>query len=275
MLSACLVVYNEENHIRACLNSICNVVDEIIVVHDGECKDKTLEIAKEFGAKIFIESWVGIAEIHRVLSFQKATHDWILMLDADERLSSELQAKIRSLTEEPEADGYEFCWNLWDGQKELTSGWPYKAFLFRKEKMKFLAFPQMSVDVEGSMKKVPLNIEHRPNYNNYTWSRFCTKWLNWAKIQAKYSIMPYSSIGKYHEKYFSQQDFSKKSLFKRKYPILFPVYGLYAFATFLRSWGLKGGRYGLYLAFYNGLYNAAIYYYILQIQIKNRFFNSK
>ena len=77
-ISACLVVYNEEKIIKNCLASIKDAVDEIIVVHDGECIDKTLEICKSYTNKIFIKQHIGEAEPHRPFGFKQATGDWIL-----------------------------------------------------------------------------------------------------------------------------------------------------------------------------------------------------
>ncbi len=96
-LSACLVVCNEESRIKDCLESIKNCVDEIIVVHDGPCADKTLDIAKKYTKNIFVHQKVGNAEILRSYAYRKSTGDWILKIDADERLSKEAQRKIRNL----------------------------------------------------------------------------------------------------------------------------------------------------------------------------------
>ena len=54
-ISACLVVYNEEKSIQCCLESLRPVVNEIIIVHDGECNDKTLEIARKFTKHIYFQ----------------------------------------------------------------------------------------------------------------------------------------------------------------------------------------------------------------------------
>ena len=86
-ISACLVVHNEEKVIRRCLDSIKNVVDEIIVVHDGPCTDKTMEIAREYGAKIYEQPFNGEAEKHRPFSYRMTSGAWILQIDADEYLS--------------------------------------------------------------------------------------------------------------------------------------------------------------------------------------------
>lgn len=61
-ISACLVVRNEEKVIERCLNSLKGAVDEILIVHDGECGDNTLKIAKKFNADIFIRPMAGVME---------------------------------------------------------------------------------------------------------------------------------------------------------------------------------------------------------------------
>ncbi len=59
-ISACLVIHNERVLLRRCLESIKHVVSEIIVVHDGECSDDSLKMAKEYGAKIFQRQFIGV-----------------------------------------------------------------------------------------------------------------------------------------------------------------------------------------------------------------------
>ena len=72
MISACLVIHNEEKLLKRCLESIKDVVDEIILVHDGECTDKSLNIANNFHSRIFIRDFIGEAEWHRPFSYEEA-----------------------------------------------------------------------------------------------------------------------------------------------------------------------------------------------------------
>ncbi len=81
-ISVCLVVYNEEKIIERCLRSIQAVADEIILVHDGECSDNTLEIAKKYTDKIFIRPHTGDSSLHRVFTYNKAQGQWIFQIDA-------------------------------------------------------------------------------------------------------------------------------------------------------------------------------------------------
>ncbi|MBN1213695.1 MAG: tetratricopeptide repeat protein [candidate division Zixibacteria bacterium] len=87
-LSACLMVKDEEELLPGCLDSVRDWVDEIIIVDTGST-DRTIEIAESYGAKIFHQPWEGNFSKHRNYSIEQATCDWILIIDADERICQE------------------------------------------------------------------------------------------------------------------------------------------------------------------------------------------
>lgn len=87
-VSACMIVKDEEELLPGCLESIRDWVDEIIIVDTGST-DSTVEIAKSYGAKIFHQEWEGNFSKHRNYSMDKATSDWIFIIDADERFNTE------------------------------------------------------------------------------------------------------------------------------------------------------------------------------------------
>jgi glycosyltransferase involved in cell wall biosynthesis len=80
-----MIVKNEEEMLPRCLDSIKWLVDEIIVVDTGST-DKTMDIAREYGAKIYEHPWQNDFSLHRNQSIGYATGDWILIIDADEEL---------------------------------------------------------------------------------------------------------------------------------------------------------------------------------------------
>lgn len=86
-ISLCMIVKDEEEFIEGCLKSVATEVDEIVVVDTGS-QDKTKEIATMFGAQVYEMSWPNNFSIARNQSLQYATSDWILVLDADERVSA-------------------------------------------------------------------------------------------------------------------------------------------------------------------------------------------
>ena len=107
-ISACIISYNEENKIEDCLKSLEGVVDEIIVV-DSNSTDATVEIAKKYTDKIFPQPFLGHIE-QKNLAIEKATHDWILSLDCDERLTPELSQSILAIKGNLEqADAYKMA----------------------------------------------------------------------------------------------------------------------------------------------------------------------
>lgn len=91
-ISACIISFNEENKIEDCLKSLHNIADEIIVI-DSNSTDNTVDIAKKYTNKIYTQDFLGYGK-QKNLATSKATNDWILNLDCDERLSDELQQSL-------------------------------------------------------------------------------------------------------------------------------------------------------------------------------------
>jgi glycosyltransferase involved in cell wall biosynthesis len=84
LVSAAVIVRDEENHIAACLQSIAGVVDEIIVADTGSC-DRSREIAAAHGARVVDYAWHDDFAAARNYAIDQAIGDWILYIDADER----------------------------------------------------------------------------------------------------------------------------------------------------------------------------------------------
>ncbi|UCB53855.1 MAG: glycosyltransferase family 2 protein [Thiotrichales bacterium] len=104
-ISACIISYNEEKKIEDCLRSLLPVVDEIVLI-DSLSTDRTLEIAGKYTDNIFKQPFLGHIE-QKNLAVEKATHDWILSLDCDERLSERLQQSILAVKDRLDnADAY-------------------------------------------------------------------------------------------------------------------------------------------------------------------------
>ncbi|MDO8141100.1 MAG: glycosyltransferase family 2 protein, partial [Candidatus Brocadiales bacterium] len=93
-ISACMIVKNEEEFLPNCLNSIKDVVDEIIIVDTGST-DNTVTIAKEFKAKVYHHPWNDSFSEARNHCLNHASGDWILQIDADEELEQADIPKLR------------------------------------------------------------------------------------------------------------------------------------------------------------------------------------
>lgn len=104
-LSVFVTTFNNARTLRACLESV-KWADEIVLL-DSYSDDATLDIAREFGCRIFQHEFLGYGK-QKQSAMEKTTHRWVLLLDADEALSPQLQSQMQQvLREGPRADGYE------------------------------------------------------------------------------------------------------------------------------------------------------------------------
>jgi glycosyltransferase involved in cell wall biosynthesis len=160
-LSVIVITKNEAHNIRACLESVA-WADEIIVVDSGST-DETVAIAREFTSRVYSHDWPGFgAQKNRALGY--ATGDWVLSLDADERVTPELRAQINNLMERADKDGYllprlsQFC-----GQFIRHSGWypDYVLRLFKRVRGHFSDhLVHENVILQGSVGKLTSPLLH-------------------------------------------------------------------------------------------------------------------
>jgi glycosyltransferase involved in cell wall biosynthesis len=102
-LSVILITKNEAANIRACIESVA-WADEIVVVDSGSTDD-TVDICRQLGATVHVHDWPGFGvQKNRALDY--ATRDWVLSLDADERVTPELRAEIERVLDGAAADAY-------------------------------------------------------------------------------------------------------------------------------------------------------------------------
>lgn len=150
-LSAIVIVHNGEHDIADCLRSLA-WVDEIIIV-DDESTDRTVAIAAQYTNKIFHSCGKGFAD-NQNFAADQTTGDWILHLDADERVIPELEAEIKEVIASPEAaDGYYIPRRtFWLGRWIKHGGWypDYALRLFRKSKARCVGIIHEHVVVSGS-----------------------------------------------------------------------------------------------------------------------------
>jgi glycosyltransferase involved in cell wall biosynthesis len=261
-ISACLVVRNEEAVVERCLQSLVGVVDEIVFVHDGECVDRTLEIAERYGSQIHTRPLVGHAEASTVFAFQQAKGEWILSLDADEFLSEPLRARLRELVADEHVNGYELLWRMWDGSRYITENGPYKRALFRRASVHLLGMIHGVEQVDPPTRRVELQLEHRPQYNNMALATVLTKWRRWARINAAEFLMPFAALPKFN--WEASTDWPRRRrILNRLAPLLFLPYVPVVFLVNLaRERDVYTPAENLRLSFYQGLYAGMLQFYV-------------
>ena len=136
-LSVIVITKNEEEHIGACLASVAAIADEIIVVDSGSA-DRTVAIAREFTPHVVETDWPGFG-IQKQRALARASGDWVLSIDADERVSPGLAAEINHVLAAPSADAYCLPWAVTIYGTRLDFGRSGRAplRLFRRDGVRF------------------------------------------------------------------------------------------------------------------------------------------
>jgi glycosyltransferase involved in cell wall biosynthesis len=162
-ISATIVTLNEERNIVRAIESLASVADEVLVVDSGST-DRTCHLAREKGARVVCEEWRGYAG-QKNFAADAAAHPWILSVDADEELSSELQKEIAALRETgATADAYSMprlaqYLGRWIGH----SGWypDRKVRLYRRDRALWKGeYVHESVQVTGTVSDLQGNLLH-------------------------------------------------------------------------------------------------------------------
>lgn len=161
-LSVAIIAFNEEEKLPRCLESLKDVAAEIVVVDDGS-KDRTVEIAESFGARVIKKEWLGYIK-QKNFAWEQCREPWVLSLDADEVLTPELAASIRRTLEGPDLlDGYavnrrtfylgDWVWHAWYPEWRMR--------LARRKKAQWKgADPHDYLDVAGKTGRLDGDLLH-------------------------------------------------------------------------------------------------------------------
>jgi glycosyltransferase involved in cell wall biosynthesis len=161
-LTVTVITRNEAANIAAALESV-RWADEIIVI-DSESTDNTAQIARQYTDRVVVRPWPGYIE-QKNFAASQATHDWILSLDADERISPQLRDEIRqTLAQEPRAAGFRiprvtFHFGRWI---RSTDWYPdYQLRLYDRRRARWTGrYVHESVTVDGESAKLRGEIQH-------------------------------------------------------------------------------------------------------------------
>ena len=185
-ISAVIITLNEEENIKACLESV-TFADELVVVDTGST-DKTLEIAKKYTNKVFTHPKVTHVEPVRKFAVAKATKDRVLLLDADERIPVTLAEKLQELAS-TDTEVYRIPRNNIIFGKALghTGWWPdYNVRFFKKDAVEWLDGIHSQPKITGKEENLPAEDELAIIHQNYqSVSHYLTKMLHYTTVQAK------------------------------------------------------------------------------------------
>ena len=178
-----MITLDAARTIERSLNSVSRLADEIIVVDSGS-KDRTVEIAAACGARVVNHHWEGYGATKNFAAAQ-ARNDWVLSLDSDELVSTELAYAISSLPDVPPCDGYRVPrLNHYFGHP-LRHGGLYPDLqlrLYRRSRGKFDTRPvHESVHVDGRVGRVDGDLIH---YTYESMQEYLGKFMKYTDLEA-------------------------------------------------------------------------------------------
>lgn len=185
-LSVALATFNEEENISKCLESVKDIADEIVIV-DGTSLDRTVEIAKSFGAKVIVRENPPNFHINKQKAIDACIGEWILQMDADEVVSKELSEEIEKIVMDENVDENGFWMprkNYFLGRFLMKGGqYPdYTVRLYRRGKGEL---PQKDVHeqavIEGKVGYLKHALLHYP-YKDF--DAYYKKWMRYNKLLA-------------------------------------------------------------------------------------------
>ncbi|MCF7908770.1 MAG: glycosyltransferase family 2 protein [Candidatus Omnitrophica bacterium] len=259
-ITAVIISKNEAERIKDCLESVASWAQEIILV-DDESSDQTRQIAANYTDKILVRK-MEVEGKHRNWAYAQSSNDWVLSLDADERLTPELKAEIEvvfdQLTDEvaftiPRKNFLGDYWLRWAGQYPSA-----QLKLFKKSKFKW---EEVEVHPRAFLKgkTTPLK-EPLLHYTYRDFGDFLKKLNNQTTLEAK----------KWFDVYKADP---KKANYKMNLTHALWRYNDRFFRAYLRKKGWRDGFRGFMVSFFAALYQ--IISYAKYWEIKNRFNQNK
>ena len=165
MISATIITLNEEKNIRRILQSLNGVVEEIVIVDSGS-QDKTIELAKEYGARIFFRKFDNFSN-QKNFAVSKAEGNWILSADADEQIPQQLGEEIKKAVQSHKFVGFLMPRRNYILGREIKHSWwspDAHIWLWKKNKGKWVGNVHEEVKVEGEvgeLKNAKVNFQDK------------------------------------------------------------------------------------------------------------------
>lgn len=184
-LSVALATYNEEENLARCLETVKNFADEIVIV-DGTSTDRTVEIAKKYNARVIVRENPKIFHINKQIAIDECRGDWILQLDADEHVPSEMKEEIRQIIAgESIYNGYWIPRKNYFLGRFLMKGGQYPDYTVRFYKKGKGRLPQKDVheqaEIDGEVGYMKTALLHYP-YKSFGF--YLSKWNRYNNIIA-------------------------------------------------------------------------------------------
>jgi glycosyltransferase involved in cell wall biosynthesis len=245
-ISGLIITLNEEENIADAINSLKKICDDIIVV-DSLSSDKTVEIARSLGVKVYLQEYLGDGA-QRTHGLPYCDHDWVFNLDADERLDDDLVEEVKSLDLENSS---------------------FEAYDFRRKNIfhdKFISVTNWYPDhIRRLFNKTKTDFAHTPGHTKIKTKNY--KVLNSHVIH--YSFKDYHEIIHMANKYSTRYALNNSD---KKVSVLSPI--THGFVAFIKNYiikrGFMAGFDGFHISLWNALGSYMKYLKIIELQRLNK-----
>lgn len=247
-LSVVLATFNEEENLPRCLDSVRGLADEIIIV-DGSSVDRTVEIAKRYGARIIVVENLPNFHVNKQKAIDLATKDWILQLDADERatpeLVEEIKSEIRPVPEDgnpkSEINGYWIARKNWFLGRFLMKGGQYPDYTLRLYRRGKGYLPQVHVHEQAEVIGHVGYLKHA--LFHYPYKNFASYLIKWNRYNDLLAMQIKESL--------KNKNFLVKVVYAAGYLIIKPTHWL--LTTYIRHRGFMDWWSGFVFSFFSAL----------------------
>lgn len=155
MLSVSMIVRNEEKYLEECLESVKPIADEIIIADTGST-DNTIKIAEKYGAKVFHFDWINDFAAARNFSLSKCAGDWVLYIDADERIDQGSLKEIDRIKKTSDKIGFFCTVKSHDGEGNRDNSMRYVRLFRRVEGAEFTG--RVHEQISGALQKAGVKL---------------------------------------------------------------------------------------------------------------------
>ncbi len=243
MISATIITLNEEEKIGIAIKSLRDLVDEIVVVDSGSI-DKTTEIAKSLGAKVYYRKFDNFAS-QKNWAASKATSDWVLALDADEEIPDGLVKEIKEAAKSNEYSGYliprrnfilgkEIKYSRWSPDRHI--------WLWKKDSGKWVGDVHEEVVILGKvglLKNSKIHNSHQTIESiikiNDFYSTLAARSLLNSNIKFSFWKMSWDSAFEFFIRFFYKKGFlDREEGFALAYAM-----GIYKLSVWIKLWELE------------------------------------
>jgi glycosyltransferase involved in cell wall biosynthesis len=244
-ISVVIITKNEEQNLTGCMESV-KWAKEIVIV-DGGSTDRTVEIAKKYTDKILTRQ-MDIEGRHRNFAYSQATQDWILSLDADERVSSELAEELKQVVTQSNSpiSAYSIPIKTYIGNRWLKSAGYYPARKLRLHRKGKFRYEESGVHprayLDGKEKNLNGDIIHY-GYRNFT--HMIEKLNNQTTLEAEKWISENRKVGFLKIIYKMIERFLRNYFGKKGYAdgfmgfFMSAQHALYQLLTYAKYWEIK------------------------------------